>query len=261
MLELHTDKIFQIENLRIGSGEKTIIDNFDFSFRKGDIHSLVGESGSGKSSFANLLLGLLPEDLNLSWSAFEIFGETISVGDFHLWEKWRGKRISFIPQTSAIGLHPFLTIGSQILEYFSILDPSLANVNSGLNLLEEFGLSDPAAAWKSRPHQLSGGERQRVLILLSMYSGAELILADEPTSALDPATGKAILELLEKRVREYRSSLLFISHDLASAKYFADTITVMKSGKHIETLVKTDGDWFPQSAYARKLFDLEKNLA
>ncbi|MEI1278286.1 ATP-binding cassette domain-containing protein [Leptospira venezuelensis] len=255
------DTILSIQDLNVKIGSAHILKNFDFQISKKEVHALVGESGSGKSTFASAVLGLLSEDTSITWKKFSIFSQDIPSGDFSLWKNWRGRRISLIPQTAAIGLHPFLSIGSQILEYFSLIQPELAIPETGIRLLKEFGLSDPEAAWRARPHQLSGGERQRVLVLLSVYSGAELILADEPTSALDPITGKAILELLKSRVKDLGAGLLFISHDLSSARELADTITVMKSGEKLETLKSRNGVWEPSLEYSRKLFTLDENPA
>lgn len=261
-MESHSsDTILSIQGLNVKIGHSHILKNFDFQISKKEVHALVGESGSGKSTFANTVLGLLNEDTSVSWEKFSLFSENVPSGDFSLWKNWRGKRISLIPQTAAIGLHPFLSIGSQILEYFSILQTKLADKTTCIRLLKEFGLSDPEAAWMARPHQLSGGERQRILVLLSVYSGAELILADEPTSALDPITGKAILELLKTRVQDLGAGLLFISHDLSSAKILADTITVMRSGEKLETLKSQNGSWEPHLEYSRKLFTLDENPA
>ncbi|PJZ78896.1 ATP-binding cassette domain-containing protein [Leptospira neocaledonica] len=256
-----SEPILSIQDLNVKIGSSHILKNFNLQLFKKEIHALVGESGSGKSTFANTVLGLPNEEASVSWEKFSIFSENIPSGDFSLWKNWRGKRISLIPQTAAIGLHPFLSVGSQILEYFSIIQPEFANEETCIRLLKEFGLSDPAAAWKARPHQLSGGERQRILILLSVYSGAELILADEPTSALDPNTGKAILELLRTRVKDMGAGLLFISHDLSSARDLADTITVMRSGEKLETLRNQGGSWEPHLEYSRKLFTLDENPA
>ncbi|WP_367898979.1 ATP-binding cassette domain-containing protein [Leptospira sp. WS58.C1] len=253
--------ILSIQDLDVKIGSSYILKHFDFQISKKEIHALVGESGSGKSTFASTVLGLLNEEASVTWKNFSIFSQNIPSGDFSLWKNWRGKRISLIPQTAAIGLHPFLSIGSQIMEYFSLIHPEFANEETCLRLLKEFGLSDPKAAWKARPHQLSGGERQRILILFSVYSGAELILADEPTSALDPITGKAILELLKTRVKDLGAGLLFISHDLSSARELADTITVMKSGEKLETLKRQNGSWEPSLEYSRKLFTLDENPA
>ncbi|MEI7011673.1 ATP-binding cassette domain-containing protein [Leptospira licerasiae] len=256
-----TETILSVQDLTVKIGSSHILKNFDFQISKKEIHALVGESGSGKSTFANTVLGLLPQDASVTWKKFSLFSENIPSGDFSLWKNWRGKRISLIPQTAAIGLHPFLSIGSQILEYFSLIQPEFAKEETCIRLLKEFGLSDPKAAWKARPHQLSGGERQRILVLLSVYSGAELILADEPTSALDPTTGKSILDLLRTRVKDLGAGLLFISHDLSSARELADTITVMKSGEKLETLKSPNGAWEPHLEYSRKLFTLDENPA
>ncbi|WP_342775372.1 ATP-binding cassette domain-containing protein [Leptospira sarikeiensis] len=258
---MFSEQILSVEGLDVQIGSSFILKNFDFQIHKKEIHALVGESGSGKSTFANVVLGLLNEEALISWNKFKIFSQEIQAADFSLWKDWRGKRISLIPQTSAIGLHPFLSIRSQVLEYFHLVQPRLANDETGIRLLEEFGLSDPKAAWNSKPHQLSGGERQRILVLLSVYSGADLILADEPSSALDPDTGRSILKLLQKRVRDLDAGLLFISHDLSSAMEFADTITVMKSGQKLETIKKEKGTWNPNSEYSRKLFTLDQNPA
>ncbi|TGM11341.1 ABC transporter ATP-binding protein [Leptospira selangorensis] len=255
------ETILSIQDLNVKIGSSHILKNFDFQISKKEIHALVGESGSGKSTFASTVLGLLNEEASVTWKKFNIFSQDVPNGDFSPWKNWRGKRISLIPQTAAIGLHPFLSIGSQILEYFSLIQPEFANPETGIRLLKEFGLSDPVAAWEARPHQLSGGERQRILILLSVYSGAELILADEPTSALDPITGKSILDLLKSRVKDLGAGLLFISHDLSSARELADTITVMRSGERLETLKSKNGSFEPHLEYSRKLFTLDENSA
>ncbi|TGK14693.1 ABC transporter ATP-binding protein [Leptospira fluminis] len=247
-----------ITGLTVRSGSGSLLDRCDFRIRKGEIHAVIGESGSGKTTLANFLLGLLDRNLDASWEEFFLFGEKMQgSASGEKWKEWRGKRISLIPQSPASGFHPYRKISSQVLEYFSVLQPELSDRQICLELFKKIGLSDPESAWEAHPHSLSGGERQRILVLLSLYSNAELILADEPTSALDPITGREILDLLSGLVRQKERSLVFISHDLGSVSDFADTISVLKRGRLVETLSRSFSTWAPKTEYARKLFEID----
>ncbi|EPG75590.1 ABC transporter, ATP-binding protein [Leptospira fainei serovar Hurstbridge str. BUT 6] len=261
MLSSGADEIIRISGLVVRSEEKALLNDVDFCVRAGEIRAVIGESGSGKTTLAHFLLGLLSETLLTIWNSFRLFNEIMdSNSSSTKWAEFRGKRISLIPQSPALGFHPYRTVASQVSEYFSLLNPSYASREACLRLFRSVGLSDPESAWLSYPHQLSGGEKQRILVLLSVYSGAELILADEPTSALDPITGAGILALLTKLVRENNRSLVFISHDLGSVADFADIITVMKGGRIAETLIREDHLWSPKTEYARKLFEIDSSF-
>ncbi|PJZ68184.1 ABC transporter ATP-binding protein [Leptospira perolatii] len=252
-------ELLQIQGLQVYDplSSKVLLDELNLDVKKGSIYGIAGESGSGKTTFANFLLGLLHPNLKTSWNRFQFFDEDMNQQAEQNWKKWRGKRISLIPQSPSSGFHPYRKISSQILENFYVLEKEFAETRKCLGLLEKVGISDPERAWNSHPHQLSGGERQRILILLSVYSGAELILGDEPTSALDPITGKGVLDLLLQLVAEKAKTLIFISHDLGAITEIADTITVLKLGKIVETLSIGKDGWAPKSDYARKLFTID----
>ncbi|EQA37166.1 ABC transporter, ATP-binding protein [Leptospira inadai serovar Lyme str. 10] len=261
MVSSGTDEIIQISGLSVRSEEKLLLEDIDFFVRTGEIRAVIGESGSGKTTLVHFLLGLVNETLYTVWTSFRLFGEILDSDTSSIkWTEFRGKRISLIPQNPGSGFHPYRTVASQVLEYFSLLNPGYANREACLQLFRSVGLSDPESVWLSYPHQLSGGEKQRILVLLSVYSGAELILADEPTSALDPITGAGILTLLTKLVRENDRSLVFISHDLGSVTDFADIITVLKGGRIAETLIHENRLWSPKTEYARKLFEIDSSL-
>lgn len=261
MLSSGTDEIVQISGLKVRSEEIYLLNDIDFCVRSGEIRAVIGESGSGKTTLVHFLLGLLNETLLTTWNSFRLFGEIFDSNSSSIkWADFRGRRISLIPQSSGSGFHPYRTVASQLLEYFSLINPKYSSREACIQLFRSVGLSDPESAWLSYPHQLSGGEKQRILVLLSVYSGAELILADEPTSALDPITGVGILTLLTKLVHENNRSLVFISHDLGSVTDFADIITVLKGGRIAETLIRENRLWSPKSEYARKLFEIDSSL-
>ncbi len=196
--------------------------------------ALVGESGCGKSTIALAITGLLPRnESRVAGGEVLLDGQNVLTNSDAMWRSYRGKRIAMIFQDPFSSLNPVLTIGYQIEESLA-LDGN-ANKNKAFELLSHVQISDPERVYNSYPHQISGGQRQRVMIAIALSRGPELLIADEPTTALDVTVQDEIIKLLKRLQIETKMSLLFVTHNLGLVKYIADSVSVMRNGKIVET--------------------------
>ncbi len=188
------------------------VDDVSFSLGRGAITALVGESGSGKSTVARLLARL-----------YDPTSGTILFGD-HDVARDRSRRsiLRYRSQVQMIFQDPF---GS--------LNPA-KTMERAHDLLRTVGLVPPEHIATKYPHELSGGQRQRVAIARTLAVEPEILLADEPTSMLDVSIRIGILNLMLKLKEERRIAFLYVTHDLASARYVADDILVMYAGQIVE---------------------------
>lgn len=196
-----------IKKLSISSKEKNLV---DISFAINSSTALVGESGSGKSLTIKALLGMLPNDLSIDLS---------HDADF---EPSNGVTIAFVPQNPFTALSPLTKIRDQFF----------IDENEILELFEQVALDRELL--DRFPSELSGGQLQRVVIAIALGIKPKLILLDEPTTALDPKTRDMILELLNSLREKYRFKMLFVTHDINSAKAVCNDICVIKKGKVVE---------------------------
>ncbi|WP_166350656.1 ABC transporter ATP-binding protein [Phytoactinopolyspora limicola] len=204
---------------------------------RGEIVGIAGESGSGKSMTAQALLGLLPENAQVSGSAV-LDGETELVGlDERGWQGVRGVRIAMVFQDATAALHPMLTVGRQLTEHLRHhlgLDRRGAE-RRALELLDRVRIPGGRGALRTYPHQLSGGMRQRVAIASALACEPELLIADEPTTALDVTVQAGILELFDELRRESDLSVLFITHDLGVLSALTTRAYVFYAGRVMES--------------------------
>ncbi len=228
--------------------------NVSFTVGKGETVALVGESGSGKSVTALSSVSLLPDSATISGS-ITYNGQQMVGADKALLRKVRGNDISFIFQEPMTSLNPLHTLEKQLAESLRLhqgLSGSAARARI-LELLHKVGIRDPESRLNAYPHQLSGGQRQRVMIAMALANGPDLLIADEPTTALDVTIQAQILTLLADLKREEDMSLLFITHDLAIVRKFADRVCVMKDGEIVETGPAAEVFANPQHPYTKML--------
>ena len=208
------------------------VDNVSFDLGRGEVLAVVGESGCGKSTLALTLLGL--ETPTAGKIIFE-GNDVTSVSGKE--QKALRRHIQMIFQDPYESLNPLMTIGEVIAEPLKVhnLEPDKAKRVARVHqALEDSGLR-PAENFVNRyPHELSGGQRQRVVIAGALVLEPTLLLADEPVSMLDVSIRAEILNLLADLRASRGISILFITHDLATAAHFTDRVAVMYLGRIVE---------------------------
>jgi len=208
------------------------VDDVSFDLRPGTITALVGESGSGKSTVARLLAHLYePSD-----GAVVFEGVDVSrVRRRRDVLRYRSQ-VQMIFQDPFASLNPVKTIRHHVerpLRIHGIVPP--AQIDERVHqLLRTVGLVPPQDIAAKYPHELSGGQRQRVAIARALAVEPKVVLADEPISMLDVSIRIGILNLMLKLKEEREIAFLYVTHDLASARYVADDILVMYAGQIVE---------------------------
>ena len=199
---------------------------------RGKALALVGESGSGKSTCARMLAGAYQP----TGGAIRYRGEDITGFHGKRMQQYRAQ-VQMVFQDPFGSLNPTQSIGYHLERPLRLHRPDLKGKAVGaemLTLLESVGLRPAADYLKRRPHELSGGQRQRVAIARALSVQPEVLLADEPTSMLDVSVRLGILNLLEDLKRDRQLAALYITHDIATARYFAEETAVMYAGHLVE---------------------------
>ncbi len=208
------------------------VDDVSFTLRSGRVTALVGESGSGKSTVARLLLRLYePTSGSVIFDGRDISTER-SRADILRYRS----NVQMIFQDPFGSLNPVKTVHHHLARPLQIhgIVPS-GELEARIHaLLETVGLVPPAAVAAKYPHELSGGQRQRVAIARALAVRPTVLIADEPTSMLDVSIRIGILNLIVALKEDHRLAFLYVTHDLASARYVADDVLVMYAGQVVE---------------------------
>lgn len=224
------------------------LSNINFTLSPDDVVAIVGESGSGKSLTCYSILRLLPSSAHFSHDSQIYFQnkDLLNEPESALYSI-RGKKIAMVFQEPMTALNPVLTLQTQLCEIaFKCYENKVEAFNKIKQILKEVGL-DPEHVLKSYPHQLSGGMKQRIMIAMALLAEPEILLADEPTSALDVMVQKQILDLLINLQKKRKFALLFITHDLAVARYISEKIVVVYAGEIVE--VASTKDFFSSAKH------------
>jgi peptide/nickel transport system ATP-binding protein len=236
------DGLLSVRDLSVvfGSGGRTpvrAVDGVSFDVPAGEVVGLVGESGSGKSVTSLAVMGLLPARGAKVSGQVHFAGEDLLQASSRRMEELRGRDVAMVFQDPMSSLNPVVTVGTQLTEVLRRhTDASRreARTEAG-ELLAGVGIPDPVRRLGDYPHQLSGGMRQRVMIAIALACRPQLLIADEPTTALDVTIQAQVLELLGDLVRERGTAMLLITHDLGVVAGLCDTVTVMYSGRVVES--------------------------
>ncbi|MFF2620591.1 ABC transporter ATP-binding protein [Oerskovia jenensis] len=225
-------------------------DDISFTLEPGKTIAIVGESGSGKSTVARMIAKL----------------ETPSSGQILLDGTPSARRgaslsayrhdVQMVFQDPFASLNPFHSIRHHLERPLRI--HKIAKTQADLDvaveeLLTRVNLTPASAFAEKRPHEMSGGQRQRVAIARALAPGARFLIADEPVSMLDVSIRLGVLNLLARLQREENLGVLYITHDLATARHFSDEIIVMFRGSIVERGPSDDVILNPQHEYTKLL--------
>ncbi len=250
----HVVKDFRLAG---GRGKKfRAVDDVSFTLEPGKTIALVGESGSGKSTVARMIAKLeVPTsgEILLDGKASATRGRAL--------DSYR-HNVQMVFQDPFASLNPFHTIRHHLERPLRLHGKAKtpAEVDEQVaHLLERVNLVPTASVALRRPHELSGGQRQRVAIARALAPGARFLIADEPVSMLDVSIRLSVLNLLARLQREDNLGVLYITHDLATARHFSDEIMVMFKGKVVERGPSDEVIRNPQHEYTKLLLSAAPN--
>ncbi|MFG2039299.1 ABC transporter ATP-binding protein [Dactylosporangium sp. NPDC048998] len=234
------EAFLDVRDLRIhfktDDGVVKAVDGLTFQLERGQTLGIVGESGSGKSVTSLGILGLHRRGSAKISGEVWLDGEELIRASPERVRLLRGAKMSMIFQDPLTAMHPYYTIGAQIIEAYRVHHKgSKAEARKrAIEMLDRVGIPQPQRRVDDYPHQFSGGMRQRAMIAMSLVNNPQLLIADEPTTALDVTVQAQILDLIRDLQTEFNSAVIIITHDLGVVAEVADDILVMYGGKCVE---------------------------
>ena len=226
------------------------VEDIDFDIRRGEVFGLVGESGSGKTTTGRLVLRLLEP------TAGRVVFDGLDLTSLSSEEVRRlRRRMQIIFQDPYASLNPRMQIGHGIGHGLQIhgLASGRELTERVLDMMERVGLTPAQTYYNKYPHQVSGGQRQRVVIARALVTHPNLVVADEPIAMADVSVRALLLDLMLKLKADFDLTYLFITHDLATAKYICDRIAIMYLGKIVEVGRLEDVSRHAQHPYTQAL--------
>jgi len=242
-LELSID----IRNANLFShNQNQIWKNLSFALQPSQIHAIIGESGSGKTTFAYSIFGILPKHWKLHYEEWRVLGKTFE-------EKQGTSSVFLVPQNPNLAFHPERNLEVQLRDFFRYTLKSPFDPDRILSLWEEMGINLGPKTLARYPNSFSGGEKQRICLSLALLARPRILILDEPTTGLDAEAEYWALSQIKRMVGEYRSGVIFISHDLRIVESLASQITIMKEGSVVETTPVKESKFEPKSDYGKAL--------
>ena len=218
------------KDFRIGRGNTLrAVRDVSFNLYRGAVVALVGESGSGKSTAAKLLAG---QERPTS-GTIQLDGKPVEVSSRSDFRHYKSE-VQLVFQDPFSSLNPIHTVRHHLERPVKLHQRSVDVSQEVVALLEQVRLTPARQFLPKYPHELSGGQRQRVSFARALAARPSVLLADEPVSMLDVSIRLEMLSLLDDLRQRFRLAMLYITHDIASARYFADEILVMYAGEIVE---------------------------
>ena len=255
------DNLLDVRNLSVSfhtdDGVFKAVDNVSLHVKRGEIVGLIGESGCGKSVTSLSILKLIPSPPGKTDSGRVYFkGHDLLKLDAVELRQIRGKAISMIFQEPLAALSPLQRIGQQLVEALKLHNDISKKEAWALaeKWLEKVKIPDVKERMFAYPFQLSGGMQQRVMIAMAMMLEPDLIIADEPTTALDVTIQAKIFSLI-KEMRQEKTSILLITHDMGVIWEMCDRVVVMYASRIAEEASKDDIFVKPAHPYTQGLLN------
>lgn len=227
------------------------VDGVSFSVKRGEIFVLAGESGSGKSTIAKMILKSIDSDVGrITFDGTEITDKKESLKKIRM-------GCQMVYQDPYDSINPRMKIKDIVSEPIEIHKTANSKQRDELvrEALHEVRLEPADEIMEKYPGMLSGGQRQRVVLARALVMKPKLIIADEPVSMLDVSVRAEILELMDGLRQKHGISFVYITHDLATARYFGHTIAIVYLGKIVETGPINDVLLRPKHPYTQALLD------
>ena len=266
---MEENRLLDVKDLRVSfftpSGEVKAVGGVSYYVDREEVVAIVGESGCGKSVTQMSVMQLIqmPPGKILGGEVWFDGKDLLKYGPKSKEIRAvRGAQISMIFQEPMTSLNPVFTIGQQLSEVIRT-HRKVGKKEAweiGIKALEAVGIPDPAERMKNYPFEMSGGMRQRVLIAIAVACHSKLIIADEPTTALDVTTQAQVMELLLKVVKDYKTSLIVVTHNLGLVSRYANRIYVMYAGKVVESGTTEDLLTKPKHPYTIGLLNAVPKL-
>ena len=254
ILEVHD---LQIKLKKDKNNMVPAVDNVSFSMKKGKTLGIIGESGSGKSLTCMGIMGLLDRKIwDIKGSIF-LEGNEIDISNRKSMSGLCGNKIALIIQNPMSAFNPVITIGAHFYETMNKSGRKKSRKEieeKAAELLQKMHIRDPHAVLRSYAFQLSGGMLQRIMIALALAVEPDILIADEPTTALDLSVRNEILKILKELQKQYKMTILIVSHDLSVIRELSDDIAVMYAGNFVEYGTADEILKNPEHPYTKGLF-------
>jgi peptide/nickel transport system ATP-binding protein len=228
------------------------VDGINFTLERGKTIGIVGESGSGKSVSSLAVMGLHRRSKARISGQILLEGEDLVTASDARVRELRGNQMAMVFQDPLSALHPYYSIGDQIIEAYRIHHKDVPKARArerAIDMLDRVGIPNAKRRVDQYPHEFSGGMRQRAMIAMSLINDPKLLIADEPTTALDVTVQAQILDLMKDLQREFGSAIIIITHDLGVVADVADDIMVMYAGRAVEKGSVKEVFYQPQHPY------------
>ena len=252
--------LLEINNLNISfdtnDGVVKAVNDVSFNLGKNESLAIVGESGSGKTQLVFSILDLLAKNAKVSGSIKYESNEILDLSEYEM-NRIRSEKISIIFQDPMTSLNPYMRIRDQLNEVlihhkgYKVKEATVESVR----MLDAVKIPNAKNRINMFPHEFSGGMRQRVMIAMSLLCNPNIIIADEPTTALDVTVQAQILELFKEIKKDFKTSLILITHNMGIVDQISDKTLVLYAGRVMEYGFTKDIFMHPSHPYTRGLIE------
>lgn len=237
-------------------GQVAAVRNCNLSLNQGETLGIVGESGSGKSTLALALLRMLPSQTAQVTGAVILDGKEVLNLSNKAFDEIRWQKIAMVFQKSMNSFSPVHRLGRQLENIWRVHEPKMPQAEIREKLLKLFESCNlKPEAYQMYPFELSGGMLQRVSIVMALMHNPGVLILDEATTALDVLTQQQIMAELKQLQKQFRFTLLVISHDLSVISKLCDRVAVMYCGRILEAGDTTEILSTPRHPYTKALID------